>query len=93
MRANGKKTGEGAASAVCTRNNFQIFRYCPDKTNNIRELNERLGAICGLDLLCAHKVVNMSHVGALLPIGRDYADPPQMTEPSVVTTPTSALAS
>ena len=46
MRANGKKTGEGAASAVCTRTNLQIFRSCPDKTNNIRELDERLGAIC-----------------------------------------------
>ena len=48
MRANGKKTGEGAASAVCTCKSFQIYRNCPDKTYNIREFDERLGAICGL---------------------------------------------
>ena len=31
MRATGKKTGEGAASAVCTRNNFSILEATVNK--------------------------------------------------------------
>ena len=48
MCAHGKKTGEGAASAVCTRENFRKSVNNRAKTNNIRQFNKRLGEICGL---------------------------------------------
>ena len=48
MRAQGQKTSEGAASAVCTRNNLCQHESNRDETNKIREFEERLGAICGL---------------------------------------------
>ena len=51
MRAKGQKTSEGAASAFCTWNNLCKHECSQAKTNSIRELDERLGAICGLVLI------------------------------------------
>ena len=50
MRAKEQKTSEGAASAFCTWNNLCKLECSQAKTNSIRELEERLGAICGLAL-------------------------------------------
>ena len=44
----GQKTSEGAASAFCTWNNLCKNECSLAKTKSIRELEERLGAICGL---------------------------------------------
>lgn len=66
MRAQGQKTSEGAASAVCTRNNLCQHESNREETNKIREFEERLGAICGLetsyDLEEAAKVMNLDAI-------------------------------
>ena len=66
MRAEGQKTSEGAASAFCISNNLRKHECSQAKANQIRELDKRLGAICGLVLSIWRAEVLISLANPLL---------------------------
>ena len=77
MRAEGQKTSEGAASAFCTWYNLRKHECSQAKTKQIRKLDERLGAICGLeqavfDLTQRQGIADIHHHREAYDLGRGF---------------------